>query len=142
MPRHEGQLSLPLFETDSPQVVETRIQPEPTPSPPRPRRRAASAPATSDESALLTTSEAADLLHVHPRTVQRLVERGEFAAVHLGTAVRFDRVDLTGLVARVKRRAAAEAAPVDAAVRARGGARVSFAERLRSHQHEHRAAEA
>jgi excisionase family DNA binding protein len=40
---------------------------------------------------------------VHPRTVQRLVERGELSAVHLGAAVRFDRQDLAGLIARVKR---------------------------------------
>ena len=56
--------------------------------------------------ALLTTEEAAALLHVHPRTVQRLVERGDLSAVHLGGAVRFDPVDVQGLIEQVKRRVA------------------------------------
>ena len=55
--------------------------------------------------ALLTTEQAASLLHVHPRTVQRLVERGELSAVHLGGAVRFDPQDVYGLIERVKCRA-------------------------------------
>jgi excisionase family DNA binding protein len=55
---------------------------------------------------LLTTEEAAALLHVHPRTVQRLVERGDLSAVHLGGAVRFDPVDVQGLIEQVKRRVA------------------------------------
>jgi excisionase family DNA binding protein len=55
---------------------------------------------------LLTTEEAAALLHVHPRTVQRLVERGDLSAVHLGGAVRFDPLDVQGLIEQVKRRAA------------------------------------
>jgi excisionase family DNA binding protein len=54
---------------------------------------------------LLTTEEAAALLHVHPRTVQRLVERGDLSAVHPGGAVRFDQQDVHGLIARVKSRA-------------------------------------
>src|SRR5438105_3983558 len=54
---------------------------------------------------LLTTEEAAALLHVHPRTVQRLVERGDLSAVHLGGAVRFDQQDVQGPIARVKSRA-------------------------------------
>ncbi len=67
----------------------------------RPRRHGASAP-SEDDRTLLTTNEAARLLRVHPRTVQRLVERGELSAVHLGSAVRFDPHDIAGLVARVK----------------------------------------
>jgi excisionase family DNA binding protein len=55
---------------------------------------------------LLTTEEAAALLHVHPRTVQRIVERGDLSAVHLGGAVRFDPQDVQGLIERVKCRAA------------------------------------
>jgi excisionase family DNA binding protein len=60
----------------------------------------------ADNAALLTTNEAADLLHVHPRTVQRLVERGQLCAVHLGGAVRFDPHDVAGLIQQVKRIAA------------------------------------
>lgn len=90
--------------------------------------------------ALLTTEEAASVLRVHPRTVQRLVERGDLCAVHIGTAVRFDPQDVGGLVERVKSAPAAPA--VDARVRARGRGAGSFAERLRSRQHEHRAAHA
>jgi excisionase family DNA binding protein len=90
--------------------------------------------------ALLTTEEAASVLRVHPRTVQRLVERGELCAVHIGSAVRFDPQDVGGLVERVK--SARTAPAVDARVRARARSSVSFAERLRSRQHEHRAAHA
>ena len=53
--------------------------------------------------ALLTTREAADLLRVHPRTVQRLVRRGDLAAVRLGTATRFDPDDVACLIAQLKR---------------------------------------
>src|SRR5436190_1559667 len=53
---------------------------------------------------LLTTDEAAVRLHVHPRTVQRLVERGQLSAVHLGSAVRFDPQDVEALIAEVKER--------------------------------------
>jgi excisionase family DNA binding protein len=90
--------------------------------------------------ALLTTEEAASVLRVHPRTVQRLVERGDLCAVHIGSAVRFDPQDVGGLVERVK--SARTAPAVDARVRARGRGSGSFAERLRSRQHEHRAAHA
>lgn len=62
--------------------------------------------AASTATALLTTSEAADLLHVHARTVQRLVKRGELQAVHLGAAVRFDPADVADLTERLKRQAA------------------------------------
>ena len=91
--------------------------------------------------ALLTTQEAAELLHVHPRTVQRLVERGELAAVHVGAAVRFDRTDLADLTVRLKSRASGPpTARRPAVTPGRGRARVSFADRLRSQRDEHRAA--
>ncbi len=94
----------------------------------------------SVEAALLTTREAADLLHVHPRTVQRLVERGELAAVHVGTAVRFERTDIADLTARLKSRSARPPAARAEVTPDRSRARVSFAERLRSQRDEHRAA--
>jgi excisionase family DNA binding protein len=94
----------------------------------------------SVEAALLTTREAAELLHIHPRTVQRLVERGELAAVHVGAAVRFERADLADLTARLKSRSAGPPAARPEVTPARGRARVSFAERLRSQRDEHRAA--
>jgi excisionase family DNA binding protein len=103
------------------------------------RRRSNPANRTSELTAvaLLTTEEAASVLLVHPRTVQRLVERGHLCAVHIGSAVRFDPQDVGGLVERVK-----SARRTPASVRARGRGGGSFAERLRSRQHEHRAAHA
>lgn len=110
-----------------------------TPMPTQPRAAAKGAPV--DAPALLTTDEAANLLHVHPRTVQRLVERGELCAVHLGCAVRFDPQDLAGLVERVK--GGGRAMPTQTVpLPARRGSAVSFADRLRSQSHEHRAAQA
>lgn len=102
-----------------------------------PASRATSGPVAV---ALLTTEEAASVLRVHPRTVQRLVERGDLCAVHIGSAVRFDPQEVGALVERVK--SARTAPTVDARVRARGRGSGSFAERLRSRQHEHRAAHA
>ncbi len=98
--------------------------------------------ATSPASALLTTREAADLLHVHPRTVQRLVERGELEVVHLGAAVRFDPTDVADLTSRQKQRAVAKTSSHVDAIRPSRAVRVSFADRLRSQQHEHRADQA
>src|SRR5215216_4469004 len=137
-----GQLSLPLFEPD--ERIEKRTRPSAT----RPRSRPAvassrsetppadpapSAQRTPDSTpGLLTTYEAADLLHVHPRTVQRLVERGELGAVRLGSAVRFDPLDLTALTERLKRSAPTRAVPPNAAVRRGRAASRSFADRLRS----------
>jgi excisionase family DNA binding protein len=94
----------------------------------------------STAAALLTTQEAAELLHVHPRTVQRLVERGELAAVHVGTAVRFEQRDLVELTARLKSRVSGPPTAHTEVTPGRGRARVSFAERLRSQRDEHRAA--
>src|SRR5215211_220116 len=142
MALHPGQLS--LLETDEPPQppnndtsFRTKRQPttrrdKPAESLTRKRssrsaqRRSTSAPSV-DKSALLTTIEAAALLHVHPRTVQRLVDRGQLCAVHLGSAVRFDPRDVAGLIDGVKRERRAPAAtnPIRARVRASG----SFAER-------------
>src|SRR6266511_1326013 len=94
----------------------------------------------TDEPALLTPVEAAALLHVHPRTVQRLVDRGQLCAVHLGSAVRFDPRDVAGLIDGVKRARPAPAATNP--IRAHGRASGSFAERLRSRRDEHRATQA
>jgi excisionase family DNA binding protein len=135
----EQQLSLPLFE---PQPAKRPAEPaadeETTPRRPEP-------PAVDEapvSPGLLTTSETAALLHVHPRTVQRLVERGQLEAIHLGTAVRFDPGDVAALTEREKQRAAAAPIALGDRVRASRDARLSFAERLRSRQHEHRAAQA
>jgi excisionase family DNA binding protein len=135
----EQQLSLPLFDS---QPAEPRPEPaaaeDRTPCPPEP-------PAVDEAQVapgLLTTSETAALLHVHPRTVQRLVERGQLEAIHLGSAVRFDPGDVAALTEREKQPAAAAPTALADRVRASRGARVSFTERLRSRQHEHRAAQA
>ena len=80
--------------------------------------------------ALLTTREVADALHVHPRTVQRLVERGELAVVRLGGAIRFDPAELVRLIAE-RTRTVRSPEPQPDTLRARPSA-VSFAKRLRS----------
>jgi excisionase family DNA binding protein len=149
--RLSDQLSLPLFESDS----EHREQQSPCPAEPKPERgrrvvsgrsltpraqASAELPSASSSPGLLTTSEAAALLHVHPRTVQRLVERGELGVVRLGAAVRFDPADVAGLTTRLKRREAGEATPQREVVGPSRPARTSFADRLRSQRDEHRAA--
>lgn len=147
---HPDQLSLLDALPDEPPAPETRAatRQETTahnspPSSERGRRHSSPASRAAFEPAavaLLTTDEAASVLRVHPRTVQRLVERGDLCAVHIGSAVRFDPQDVGGLVERVK---SARVAPaVDARVSARRRGYGSFAERLRSRQHEHRAAHA
>jgi excisionase family DNA binding protein len=145
-----GQLSL-LEVDDEPQSVPRKKSPAKRQKPtlndkPREkpqetcRRPARPSPVASalapDRAALLTTGEAAKLLHVHPRTVQRLVERGQLCAVHLGSAVRFDPHDVMTLIEDVKRERAAPAE--HSPLRARHRASSSFAERLRSKHHEHR----
>ena len=102
--------------------------------------RPESLPSESASAGLLTTQEAAELLRVHPRTVQRLVERGELAAIHVGAAVRFERTDLADLTARLKSCAAGPPTARAEVTPDRGRTRVSFAERLRSQRDEHRAA--
>lgn len=90
---------------------------------------------------LLTTGEAAGLLHVHPRTVQRLVERGQLTAIHLGAAVRFDPRDLADLTGRMKQTGAGgNAAQLDSLKPSRP-VRISFGDRLRSQAHERRASQ-
>jgi excisionase family DNA binding protein len=42
-----------------------------------------------DREPLLDSHQAAAILNVHPRTLQRLVHRGEIAAVHVGKLWRF-----------------------------------------------------
>jgi excisionase family DNA binding protein len=142
-----GQLSLPLFEPDP----DERQRERSSAHPPKPKTHGAVVASRSQSqsletpactSGLLTTNEAATRLHVHPRTVQRLVERGQLSAVRLGAAVRFDPADLASLTDRLKHNAGAPPAAPANAVRAGRGAGVSFADRLRSHQHEHRAAQA
>jgi excisionase family DNA binding protein len=135
----EQQLSLPLFDPQpaepDPELAAAEGRTPRRPEPPD-VEEALVAPG------LLTTSETAALLHVHPRTVQRLVERGQLEAIHLGAAVRFDPGDVAALTEREKQRAAAAPTALADRVSASRGARVSFAERLRSRQHEHRAAHA
>jgi excisionase family DNA binding protein len=140
------QLSLPLFEPDP-------VERLPQPSKPRPAKRKSRRPVASGRgltqpaelraaTALLTTQEAAELLHVHARTVQRLVERGELIAVHLGAAVRFDPGDVADLTARLKRRTAEPTRSHADSIRRNGAARTSFSDRLRSQNREHRADQA
>jgi excisionase family DNA binding protein len=124
-PRADAPTQRPTHTATQP-VASSRAQP--------PRTEASAA------AALLTTGEAAELLHVHPRTVQRLVERGELAVVHLGAAVRFDRNDLADLTGRLKERTAGPSSVRTEVTPAKGRAHVSFAERLRSQRDEHRAA--
>ena len=135
----EQQLSLPLFD---PQPAERRPEPKAAEDATSCRTDPPAVDEAQFAPGLLTTSETAALLHVHPRTVQRLVERGQLEAIHLGTAVRFDPGDVAALTEREKQRAAAVPTALADRVRASRGARVSFAERLRSRQHEHRAAQA
>jgi excisionase family DNA binding protein len=146
------QLSLPLFDSDP--VGGRRQSPRAEDARRRQRRDVVSSrpkaprveecandepPAASTMPVLLTTQEAAELLHVHPRTIQRLVERGQLSAVHVGTAIRFDPADLADLTGRLKRRASG-LTPSPADVVPRRAAGISFAARLRSKQDEHRAA--
>jgi excisionase family DNA binding protein len=100
------------------------------------------ADAADRATALLTTHEAASLLHVHPRTIQRLVERGQLEVIHLGAAVRFDPADVAELTTRLKRRENSGPPPCSDTVKASRSVRISFSDRLRSRQHEHRADQA
>jgi excisionase family DNA binding protein len=146
-------LQLSLLQLDDSPKDELRSKPrqstrqEPTASdkPPVPRR-APSRPATpstvQEKSTLLTTEEVAAVLHVHPRTVQRLVARGQLAAIRLGSAVRFDPRDLGNLITNHKERRAGQPPSTPGRLRATRRAGVSFADRLRSEAHEHRAARA
>lgn len=142
------QLSLPGLDASS--VEPRRRQPEThsvgrigddAVAPGRPVARPA-ASRTEHEPTLLTTQEAALRLHVHPRTVQRLVERGELVAIHIGAAVRFDPADVIELTARSRYRVHQASASGAERVRATHAVHVSFADRLRSRGNEYRADQA
>ena len=47
---------------------------------------------------LLTVSEVAEELAIHPKTVRRLVARGELAVVKIGAAVRIHPADVDAFV--------------------------------------------
>lgn len=146
------QLTLPFFEA----------QAEPTQAPPARQRtktegqrtvasspKESSPPAARHDSSsrattpgLLTTTEAAGLLRVHPRTVQRLVERGQLTAIHLGAAVRFDPVDLVDLTGRMKQTGTGGNATHLDSLKPTRPVRISFGDRLRSRAHERRASHA
>jgi excisionase family DNA binding protein len=53
-----------------------------------------------DREPLLDSYQAAAILKVHPRTLQRLVHRGEIAAVHVGKLWRFRVSALTAWIDR------------------------------------------
>jgi excisionase family DNA binding protein len=53
-----------------------------------------------DREPLLDSHQAAAILKVHPRTLQRLVHRGEIAAVHVGKLWRFRASALTAWIDR------------------------------------------
>jgi excisionase family DNA binding protein len=141
------QLTLPGLDCSA---AEPR-RPQNTPQP-EPPARAAVAPGrpvarpvislAEQEPALLTTQEAALRLRVHPRTVQRLVERGELAAIHIGAAVRFDPADVVELTARSRYRVHPDSSSIAERVRPTHAVRVSFADRLRSRGNEYRADQA
>jgi len=54
----------------------------------------------TDREPLLDSHQAAAMLKVHPRTLQRLVHRGEIAAVHVGKLWRFKASTLTAWIDR------------------------------------------
>ena len=53
-----------------------------------------------DREPLLDSHQAAAMLKVHPRTLQRLVHRGEITAVHVGKLWRFRASALTAWIDR------------------------------------------
>ena len=53
-----------------------------------------------DREPLLDSNQAAAILQVHPRTLQRLVHRGEIAAVHVGKLWRFKPSALSAWIDR------------------------------------------
>lgn len=53
-----------------------------------------------DRELLLDSNQAAAILKVHPRTLQRLVHRGEITAVHVGKLWRFKPSALTAWIDR------------------------------------------
>lgn len=53
-----------------------------------------------DREPLLDSNQAAAILKVHPRTLQRLVHRGEINAIHVGKLWRFKPSALTAWIDR------------------------------------------
>lgn len=53
-----------------------------------------------DREPLLDSNQAAAILKVHPRTLQRLIHRGEITAVHVGKLWRFKLSALTAWIDR------------------------------------------
>ena len=49
---------------------------------------------------LLTSAEAAGLLSISPKTLQRLVARGDLAVIRVGSSLRFSTGDLEAFVTR------------------------------------------
>ena len=49
---------------------------------------------------LMTTEEIAEILHVDPATIRRLVNRGDLAAYRIGADYRFAPSDLEGYLRR------------------------------------------
>ena len=51
-------------------------------------------PAKQSVEAIWNTTEAAEYLRIHPRTLTRLAKRGEVPSIHIGRLWRFRRSDL------------------------------------------------
>jgi excisionase family DNA binding protein len=82
------------------------------------------------EGRLLTVSEVAEDLAIHPKTVRRLVARGELAAVKIGAAVRVHPADVDAFVDEHRVQNGERRREPRPRVRA-SAARASFADRLR-----------
>jgi len=80
---------------------------------------------------LLTVEEVAERLRVHPKTVRRMLARGELGRVTLGRAVRIREDELEQLVATNTARGAGGPRRPARALRPIEGRR-SFVDRLRS----------
>ena len=79
---------------------------------------------------LLTVSEVAVDLAIHPKTVRRLVARGELAAVKIGAAVRVHPADVDAFVDEHRVQSGVRRREPRPRVRA-SAASASFADRLR-----------
>lgn len=80
---------------------------------------------------LLTLDGVAELLGVSRRTVERLVQHGELVPFRIGTRLRFDPVEVREYL-ETTRNGRRRPAGKTLALRAAGGARQSFADRVRS----------
>jgi excisionase family DNA binding protein len=47
---------------------------------------------------LMTIGEAATILHVSPRTIRRIIERGELEVVRIGRSIRVRREDIKQII--------------------------------------------